>query len=149
MGMSDWGSKMASTSGTVVVVEDDPNIADLIELYLRRDGHRVIHVSDGEAGLETVARERTRLIILDVGLPGPVDRFELCRRVRSTSSVPVIMLTARGDEIDRWASSWGQTITSPSRSRRGSWRPGSRRSFAVRTARRRRSRPCWWLGGGG
>jgi DNA-binding response OmpR family regulator len=123
--MSDWGRKMASTSGTIVVVEDDPNIADLIELYLSQDGHRVIHVNDGEAGLEEVAREPTRLIIPYVGLPGPVDGFEVCRRVRSTSSVPVMMLTARGDEIDRVLGfELGQTTTSPSRSRRGSWRPG-------------------------
>jgi DNA-binding response OmpR family regulator len=92
---------MANAPETIVVVEDDPNIADLIGMYLRRDGHRVIHVIDGEAGLEAVTRERTRLVILDVGLPGPIDGFEMCRRVRSTSSVPVMMLTARADEIDR------------------------------------------------
>jgi DNA-binding response OmpR family regulator len=92
---------MAGESQPIVVVEDDPNIAELIELYLRRDGHRVIHVRDALAGLEVVARERTRLVILDIGLPGPVDGFEACRRLRSTSSVPVMMVTARADEIDR------------------------------------------------
>jgi DNA-binding response OmpR family regulator len=92
---------MASHPATIVVVEDDPNIADLIDLYLRRDGHRVINVGDGQAGLEAVARERTQLVILDVGLPGPIDGFEVCRRLRSTGSVPVLMLTARADEIDR------------------------------------------------
>jgi DNA-binding response OmpR family regulator len=92
---------MASDTETIVVVEDDTNIADLIDLYLRRDGHRVIQVREGQAALEAVARERTRLVILDVGLPGPIDGFEVCRRLRSASSVPVMMVTARADEIDR------------------------------------------------
>ena len=92
---------MASDPETIVVVEDDPNIAELIGLYLGRDGHRVVQVREGQAGLDAVARERTRLVILDVGLPGPIDGFEVCRRLRSTSSVPVMMLTARADEIDR------------------------------------------------
>ena len=92
---------MAQDPGTIVVVEDDPNIADLIDMYLRRDGHRVISVDRGEAGLEAVEREKPRLVILDVGLPGAVDGFEVCRRIRATSSVPVLMLTARDEEIDR------------------------------------------------
>jgi DNA-binding response OmpR family regulator len=92
---------MANEPDTIVVVEDDPHIADLIDLYLRRDGHRVIQVSQGDAGLDAVARERPRLVILDVGLPGTIDGFEVCRRLRSTSAVPVIILTARHEEIDR------------------------------------------------
>ena len=92
---------MLEETGTIVVVEDDPHIADLIDLYLRRDGHRVIQVSSGDAGLQAVERESTRMVILDVGIPGPIDGFEVCRRLRSTSSVPVMMLTARADEIDR------------------------------------------------
>lgn len=92
---------MGSEPGTIVVIEDDPNIADLIDMYLRRDGHRVIQASDGELGLQAVARERPRLVILDIGLPGPLDGFEACRRLRATSQVPVMMVTARGDEIDR------------------------------------------------
>jgi DNA-binding response OmpR family regulator len=92
---------VAPEAGTIVVVEDDPNIADLIDMYLRRDGHRVISVDRGEAGLEAVARERPRLVILDIGLPGDIDGFEVCRRIRATSSIPVLMLTARDEEIDR------------------------------------------------
>jgi DNA-binding response OmpR family regulator len=92
---------MASDPESIVVVEDDPNISELIDLYLRRDGHRVVQVTTGQAALDAVARERTRLVILDVGLPGQIDGFEVCRRLRSTSSVPVMMLTARADEIDR------------------------------------------------
>ena len=92
---------MANEPETIVVVEDDPHIADLIDLYLRRDGHRVIQADQGQAGLDAIAREHPRLVILDVGLPGTIDGFEVCRRVRSTSAVPVIILTARADEIDR------------------------------------------------
>ncbi|HMC38060.1 MAG TPA: response regulator transcription factor [Acidimicrobiales bacterium] len=92
---------MAPDPGTIVVVEDDPNIADLIDMYLRRDGHRVVSVDRGETGLEAVEREKPRLVILDVGLPGSMDGFEVCRRIRARSAVPVLMLTARMEEIDR------------------------------------------------
>jgi len=95
------GDGVANEPGTIVVVEDDPNIADLVELYLRREGFRVIQATDGEAGLAAVARERPRLVVLDVGLPGALDGLEVCKRLRSTSSVPVIMLTARDGEVDR------------------------------------------------
>jgi DNA-binding response OmpR family regulator len=89
-------------AGTIVVVEDDPNIADLVDLYLRRDGFRVVQASDGEGGLAAIERERPRLVVLDVGLPGALDGLEVCRRLRAaSSSVPVLMLTARDGEIDR------------------------------------------------
>ena len=92
-------------AGTIVVVEDDPNIADLVDLYLRREGYRPILAPDGAEGLAAIERERPRLVILDVGLPGDFDGLDLCRRIRASSSplssVPVIMLTARDGEIDR------------------------------------------------
>jgi DNA-binding response OmpR family regulator len=87
--------------GTIVIVEDDPNISDLVDMYLRREGFRVIQATDGAGGLATIDRERPRLAILDVGLPGQMDGFELCRRVQATKAVPVLMLTARDGEIDR------------------------------------------------
>jgi DNA-binding response OmpR family regulator len=87
--------------GTIVVVEDDPNIADLVELYLRREGFRVIQATDGEAGLAAIDREKPRMAILDVGLPGQIDGLEVCRRVRASGVTPVLMLTARDGEIDR------------------------------------------------
>jgi DNA-binding response OmpR family regulator len=90
---------MTDAGGTIVVVEDDPNIADLVELYLRREGFRVIQSPDGEAGLAAVERERPRLVVLDVGLPGRMDGLEVCKRLGS--SVPVILLTARDSEVDR------------------------------------------------
>jgi DNA-binding response OmpR family regulator len=86
---------------TVVVIEDDSNIAELVDLYLRRDGFRVLIARDGESGLELVRRERPRMVILDVGLPGERDGFEVCRVLRAEGSWPVVFLTARDDEIDR------------------------------------------------
>jgi DNA-binding response OmpR family regulator len=91
---------MPTDAGTIVVIEDEPGIADLVELYLRQEGFRVLQADDGERGLEIVRRERPRLVILDVGLPG-VDGLEVCRRLRAESHVPVLMLTARDGEIDR------------------------------------------------
>jgi DNA-binding response OmpR family regulator len=85
---------------TVVVVEDDPNIADLVNAYLRDAGFRVLLAGTGERGLELIDQQRPALAVLDVGLPG-VDGFEVCRRIRATSSLPVLFLTARDGEIDR------------------------------------------------
>ncbi|MDP9073628.1 MAG: response regulator transcription factor [Actinomycetota bacterium] len=92
---------MKTDLGTIVVVEDDPNIADLVDIYLRREGYRVIQASDGESGLSAIARERPKLAILDIGLPGELDGLEVCRRVRANQETPVLMLTARDGEIDR------------------------------------------------
>jgi len=86
--------------GTVLVVDDEPNIADLIELYLQREGFRVVKATTGEAGVRAVNEHRPRMVVLDVGLPD-VDGLEVCRRLRQTSTIPVIFLTARDSEIDR------------------------------------------------
>jgi DNA-binding response OmpR family regulator len=86
--------------GTVLVVDDEANIADLIELYLQREGFRVVKATTGEAGVRAVGEHRPRLVVLDVGLPD-VDGLEVCRRLRQTSTIPVIFLTARDSEIDR------------------------------------------------
>jgi DNA-binding response OmpR family regulator len=91
---------MPTEPGTIVVIEDEPGIADLVELYLRQEGFRVLQVDDGERGIEIVRQERPRLVILDVGLPG-IDGLEVCRRLRAETHVPVLMLTARDGEIDR------------------------------------------------
>lgn len=90
-----------SENAVIVVVEDDPNIADLVELYLRRDGYRPYQASTGERALEVIAERRPTLIILDVGLPGDLDGLDICRAVRAESDAPIIFLTARDDEIDR------------------------------------------------
>jgi DNA-binding response OmpR family regulator len=86
--------------GTIVVVDDEPNIADLVDLYLARDGYRVLKASTGAAGLEAVRTHRPRLVVLDVGLPD-IDGLEVCRQLRQTTQVPVIFLTARDGEVDR------------------------------------------------
>ena len=85
---------------TVVVVEDDPAIADLLDLYLRQAGYRVLQAASGERGLELVAQHRPVLMVLDIGLPG-IDGLEVCRRVRVDSTLPILFLTARDGEIDR------------------------------------------------
>src|ERR1700722_15881396 len=92
---------MSSPNGTVVVIEDDPHIADLVDLYLRRDGFRVLLAGDGEKGLDLFAHEDPCIVILDVGLPGSRDGFAVCREIRARSTVPVLFLTARDDEVDR------------------------------------------------
>ncbi|MDE0287634.1 MAG: response regulator transcription factor [bacterium] len=85
----------------VVLVEDDPNIARLVDMYLRRDGYRVYQAADGATGLHRIKQYRPKLVILDIGLPGDVDGIQLCRELRATSDIPIIMLTARDSEIDR------------------------------------------------
>ncbi len=92
---------MDTENGTVVVVEDDPHIADLVDLYLRREGFRVLLAGDGEKGLELFKQSDPWIVILDVGLPGRRDGFDVCREIRSRGTVPVLFLTARDDEVDR------------------------------------------------
>jgi DNA-binding response OmpR family regulator len=90
--------------GTIVVVEDDTHISDLVDLLLRAEGFRVVQAAEAGTGLATIEREKPRLAILDVGLPD-FDGLELVRRIRGlagpVSRTPVIMLTARDGEIDR------------------------------------------------
>jgi DNA-binding response OmpR family regulator len=85
----------------VVVVEDDDHIAELLELYLSQASFRVERAVTGADGLALIARCRPALAVVDIGLPGRVDGLEVCRQVRARSSVPIVMLTARGDETDR------------------------------------------------
>jgi DNA-binding response OmpR family regulator len=87
--------------GTVVVIEDDPHIADLVDLYLRRDGFRVLLAREGDEGLRVIKQEDPCIIILDVGLPGTLDGFDVCREIRASGNLPVLFLTARDDEVDR------------------------------------------------
>jgi len=87
---------------TVLVIEDDRRTADLVALYLEREGFRALTAGDGPAGLALARREAPDLVILDLMLP-EMDGWEVCRQLRKTSDVPVIMLTARGEEIDRVA----------------------------------------------
>ncbi len=84
---------------TVLLVDDDPKIRDLLRLYVEREGHRALFAADGEAALETALRARPDLLLLDVMLPG-LDGLEVCRRIRDASDVPILLLTARSGEGD-------------------------------------------------
>ena len=86
----------------VLIIEDDRNTADLVALYLEREGFRPVTAGDGETGLALAEQYRPDLVVLDLMLP-KIDGWEVCRRLRKKSEVPVIMLTARGEEIDRVA----------------------------------------------
>ncbi|MFL5934258.1 MAG: response regulator [Gaiellaceae bacterium] len=85
---------------TVLVVDDEPLVRDVVTRYLERDGHRVLTAEDGDAARGLIERERLSLVLLDVMLPGE-DGLALCRWIRSSSELPVILLTARVDEADR------------------------------------------------
>ena len=84
---------------TILVIEDDRDIAELVELYLRNDGYRTERANDGVRALELWRASQPDLILLDIGLPS-LDGLDVLRRVRQESTVPVIMLTARTEEID-------------------------------------------------
>jgi DNA-binding response OmpR family regulator len=87
-------------SKTVLVIEDDTNTANLVALYLEKDGYTALQANDGRSGLTMAAVHKPALVILDLMLP-KMDGWEVCRRLRKASDVPVIMLTARGEEVDR------------------------------------------------
>jgi DNA-binding response OmpR family regulator len=86
---------------TVLVVDDEPMVLDVVTRYLERDGHRVVTADDGDAARSLIERESPSLVVLDVMLPGETDGLALCRWIRSSSDLPVILLTARVDEADR------------------------------------------------
>jgi DNA-binding response OmpR family regulator len=84
----------------ILIVEDEPTLAETLAFNLGRQGYRVSVVQDGHAAVSTAQLEQPELIVLDVMLPG-LDGFEVCRRIRARSGVPILMLTARGEEVDR------------------------------------------------
>jgi DNA-binding response OmpR family regulator len=83
----------------VLLIEDDPAVREGLELALSRHGHRVRAVESGERGLEQLRADPPDVVVLDLMLPG-IDGFEVCRRIRAAGDVPIIMLTARGDDFD-------------------------------------------------
>jgi len=87
---------------TVLVVDDDPTVREVVVSYLRADGYAVVEAADGETALAVVGGDRPDLVVLDVMLPG-VDGLEVCRRIRAGGDLPVIMLTALGEAMDRVA----------------------------------------------
>ena len=84
----------------VLVVEDEPVLLDTLEYSLARQGYEVCTASDGLSALDVARREQPDLIVLDVMLPG-LDGFEVCRILRQEMTVPILMLTARDDEVDK------------------------------------------------
>jgi len=91
---------METHTDHVLVVDDDPEIRHLLQTYLEKNGLRVTTTGDGAGMWQTLEQARIDLIVLDLMLPG-TDGLELCRNLRARSRIPVIMLTARGDEMDR------------------------------------------------
>lgn len=84
----------------VLVVDDEPNIVELARLYLEKEGFRVAEAGSGEEALRLFEELRPALMVLDIMIPEP-DGWEVCRRIRSRSTLPIIMLTAREDEVDK------------------------------------------------
>src|SRR5438552_1467387 len=84
----------------VLIVEDEKDIVRLLKYNLEKEGYEVLSASDGEAGLSAARKEKPDLVILDLMLP-KLDGMEVCRSLRQESKVPIIMLTAKREEIDR------------------------------------------------
>jgi DNA-binding response OmpR family regulator len=84
----------------ILLVDDEPHIIELASLYLQQDGFRVISAGDGLTALERAARDNPALLVLDLMLP-KLDGWEVCKRIRAESDLPILMLTARDDDIDK------------------------------------------------
>lgn len=84
----------------ILIIEDDKNTARLVQTYLEREGFATLLAHDGKTGLEIARRQKPLFVILDLMLPG-LDGWEICRRLRKETNVPILMLTARQEEIDR------------------------------------------------
>jgi len=84
----------------ILLVDDEPHIMELAKLYLEREGFRTLTVGDGQSAIDRAAKDSPALMVLDLMLP-QVDGYEVCRRVRATSDLPIIMLTARDEDIDK------------------------------------------------
>ena len=92
--------QMPDPSSTILLVDDEDAIQSLLTYPLERDGYRVVQARDGDEALRRFGEEDVDLVVLDIMLP-KVDGLEVCRRLRSESTVPIIMLTARDDELDK------------------------------------------------
>src|SRR5919199_837662 len=91
---------MSSTTQSVLVVEDEASIASFVSLYLKNAGYEVRTATNGGEALASVQREQPSLIVLDLMLPD-IDGIEICRRIRQKSDVPILMLTARDEDVDK------------------------------------------------
>jgi DNA-binding response OmpR family regulator len=86
--------------GPILIIEDDPNTSNLVKTYLEREGYSTLVASDGALGLEMARKYQPAFVILDIMLP-EIDGWEICKKLRQDSDVPILMLTAREEEIDR------------------------------------------------
>jgi len=84
----------------ILVVDDETNIVDIVTYNLRREGYETIQANDGETGLQLALTENPDLVLLDIMMPG-LDGYEVCRRIRKESQVPIIMITAKAEENDK------------------------------------------------
>lgn len=91
---------MASNKVKIMVVDDDPNICELLRLYLEKENYTVVIADDGKKALEMFDREKPDLMLLDIMLPG-LDGWQVCREIRKKSQCPIIMLTAKGEVFDK------------------------------------------------
>jgi DNA-binding response OmpR family regulator len=91
---------MARGSGRILLVDDEQAVQTLLTYPLRKEGYDVVGATDGQEALDRFAEQRFDLVVLDIMLP-KLDGIEVCRRMRTRSQVPIIMLTAKGDEIDK------------------------------------------------
>ena len=91
---------MKTQNHRIMVVDDDPNIAQLIRLYLESEGYRVEHYLDGVSCVESFKSNPPNLVILDIMLPG-MDGWDVCKEIRKVTDVPIIMLTAKGETFDK------------------------------------------------
>ena len=91
---------METRQEKILIVDDEEHIIELVELYLGKEGYRVMHALDGDAALQRFNSEKPDLLVLDIMIPGK-DGLDVLREIRKTSQVPVIMLTARESEVDK------------------------------------------------
>ncbi len=85
---------------SILVVDDEKEIADLVEIYLVSDGYKVFKADNAQKGLELLEKESVQLVLLDIMMPG-MDGLEMCKRIRETNNIPIIMLSARSTDLDK------------------------------------------------
>ena len=84
----------------ILVVDDEQEIADLVEIYLVSDGYKVFKANNAKEGLEILDQEEIHLVLLDIMMPG-MDGLEMCRKIRETNNIPIIMLSAKYTDLDK------------------------------------------------
>ena len=89
-----------ATETTILVVDDEKEIADLVEIYLVSDGYQVVKANDAEEGLRLLNEYEVQLVLLDIMMPG-MDGLEMCAKIRETRNIPIIMLSAKSADIDK------------------------------------------------